>query len=415
MRLCIFFLILIILISAVNAQVTLSNNSGNSNIPDGVSKNDINITATAVSGIELLNSGKYSEAVTQFDSLIKQNPKDVPSLVNRGLALNALKLYDEALQSFDQALKEEPEDIAALSNKALVLTTLGRNEEALSYYNEALRIEPDSIDILDDKGFTLCVMGKHSEALQIFQKVIQLDPYYIEAWNNGGLCLLEHGRYEEADTMFNEATLLDPDDPVYWNNKGLALFNAGKTKDALSAYEMAVKVHVISHHENDEMGSRYEQSMRDKAISYEISKLSRNNFLDANLWVDLGEIFSSHGDKNEAQAAYERAIQIDPSLVEKIPDFSPLSDNSGKNEQQISNNTAGQEKISQISQPVEQKVTGKVKYFMEQQGWKVSLPGTITGVLSPDTGTIIIDSSDAVISYGGVKYPVTMNIEGTVQ
>lgn len=414
MRLCIYFFFLF-LISVVTAQVTFSNTSDMYNTTDSISKDDIKIALTTDPGIELLNSGKYSEAVALYDSQIQLNPKDVSSLVNIGLALNALKRYDEALQSFDQALKEEPEDIAALNNKALVLTTLGRNEEALSYYDQALAIDPDSIDILDDKGFTLCVMGKHSEALQIFQKVIQLNPSYIEAWNNNGICLLELGRYDEADTMFNEANLLDPDDPIYWNNKGLALFNAGKTKDALSAYEMAVKVHIIAHHENDDIGSRSEQSMRDNAISKEISKLSRNNLSDAKLWVDLGTIYSSYNDNNEAQAAYERAIQLNPSLVDKIPGFIPLPDASEKNEPQMLSASTGLEKNSQINNPVEQKVTGTVKYFMEQQGWKITLPGTISGVLSPDTGTIQINSTDTVISYGGVKYPVIMNIEGTVQ
>lgn len=408
-------MVILFFITLVSAQVP---NTDTLNSDGNITNNVEEVTNPVFipdSGTKLLQSGQYNEAVLYYNTQIQQNPKDLHSLINKGLALNALKRYEESLQSFDLVLMEEPENTAALNNKALVLTTLGRNEEALSYFNQALEIEPDSIDILDDKGFTLCVMGKHSEALQIFQKVIQLNPYYIEAWNNNGLCLLELGRYDEADTMFNEAILLDPDDPVYWNNKGLALFNAGKTKDALSAYEMAVRIHTISHHENDEIGSNYEQSMRDDAISNEISKLSRNNPLDAKLWVDLCLLYSSYNEKNEAQAAYERAVQLDPSLVDKIPGFSPLSADSGNKEPQIGGNTTGLDKDSQINNPVEQKVTGTVKYFMEQQGWKITLPGTISGVLSPDTGTIQINSTDTVISYGGMKYPVTMKIEGTFQ
>ncbi|HWQ64065.1 MAG TPA: hypothetical protein VN429_06575, partial [Methanospirillum sp.] len=81
----------------------------------------------------------------------------------------------------------------------------------------------------------------------------------------------------------------------------------------------------------------------------------------------------------------------------------------------LSVNSTSLKNPSQINRSMEQKVTGKVKYYIVQQGWTVSLPGTITGVLSPDTGEINLNSTDAVISYGGVKYPVTMQIEGTVK
>lgn len=61
-------------------------------------------------------------------------------------------------------------------------------------------------------------------------------------------------------------------------------------------------------------------------------------------------------------------------------------------------------------------VTGTVKYKTEMDnGWSFSIPGTIKGSISPETGLISIESSDAVISYGGKTYPLKMNINAFME
>lgn len=57
-------------------------------------------------------------------------------------------------------------------------------------------------------------------------------------------------------------------------------------------------------------------------------------------------------------------------------------------------------------------VTGTVDYqTITDDGWKFSIPGTVKGSFSADTGLITIESSDAFLTYGGKKYPLMMNIQ----
>lgn len=60
--------------------------------------------------------------------------------------------------------------------------------------------------------------------------------------------------------------------------------------------------------------------------------------------------------------------------------------------------------------PLDSLVNGKVDYLVEDQGWTITLPGTVTGYMSQQTGEIRLSSRDAVISYAGKKYPIMMNI-----
>ena len=59
--------------------------------------------------------------------------------------------------------------------------------------------------------------------------------------------------------------------------------------------------------------------------------------------------------------------------------------------------------------------SGTVGYKVSEQGWTITLPGTITGSLSPETGKLQIFSSDAVIKYAGKSYPISMDINANVK
>lgn len=59
--------------------------------------------------------------------------------------------------------------------------------------------------------------------------------------------------------------------------------------------------------------------------------------------------------------------------------------------------------------------SGTVDYKVSEQGWTITLPGTISGILSPETGKLQIFSSDARINYGGKSYPITMNVDASLK
>src|SRR5919197_6464229 len=111
-------------------------------------------------GLDLINSGDYSEAITYFDKALAMNSSNVNALNNKAFALYSLGNYSEAISYYDKALAIEPDDATVLNNKGLVLYSLGSYYEAIKYIDKALAIEPDDALALDNKNKILDLLSK---------------------------------------------------------------------------------------------------------------------------------------------------------------------------------------------------------------------------------------------------------------
>ena len=56
-------------------------------------------------------------------------------------------------------------------------------------------------------------------------------------------------------------------------------------------------------------------------------------------------------------------------------------------------------------------VSGTVDFKFIEQGWTITIHGTVTGFLSPDTGKLVIHSNDAFLKYAGKQYPIVMEVQ----
>ena len=81
-------------------------------------------------GIDLLESGRYKQALKVFEEITELYPNNGLMWRKRGAALGKLGKFNEALDAFSKAIELDPKDIIAWHNKVLALTNLGRKEEA---------------------------------------------------------------------------------------------------------------------------------------------------------------------------------------------------------------------------------------------------------------------------------------------
>jgi tetratricopeptide (TPR) repeat protein len=96
-----------------------------------------------------VSHGKYYEAISSFDKVLKNDPSNFMALLGKGYALEKLEKYDEAISYLDKALKIYPNNAYAilfkedsLYSKALTLVSLGKYGEATSYYEIILKMNP---------------------------------------------------------------------------------------------------------------------------------------------------------------------------------------------------------------------------------------------------------------------------------
>ncbi len=94
-------------------------------------------------GVDLVNAGRYSEAIAAFDQALAIDPSFSEAWYNRGTTLSNLGRYSEALNSLDRAVALNPNYFEAWGNRGTALVKLGRYSEAISSYDRAIALNPN--------------------------------------------------------------------------------------------------------------------------------------------------------------------------------------------------------------------------------------------------------------------------------
>ncbi|MGP6220751.1 tetratricopeptide repeat protein [Caldiplasma sukawensis] len=138
--------------------------------------------------------------------------------VSKGLDLLESGRYEEAIKEFNAAIELNPKDPDYHNNKGIALESLGRYEEAIKEYNAAIELNPKYPDYHNNKGIALFKSGRYEEAIKEFDAAIELDPKDPDYHNVKGFALKKLGEYEEAIKQANMAIKLNPKDPINYLN-----------------------------------------------------------------------------------------------------------------------------------------------------------------------------------------------------
>jgi len=223
-------------------------------------------------------AGQLSMAPTRnatSDSTAKNhNPtlSEVQSLIDKGEPATALKLID----SMDRQ-QPRPKGIERLRGMAYYLT--GHFLEADAAFQRALVQDPQDRESLQLRGVTFFRMGKPADAIPLLERshdnltALNLDGRYVLA-----LCYLNEHRFDESRRYFAELYRLQPDSAASYLLLARMLL---RWKNSPAAEEMA-----------------------QKALSLN-AKLPEARLL-------LGQVALSEGKLDEALAAFEREVALNP-------------------------------------------------------------------------------------------------------
>ncbi|BCS93358.1 tetratricopeptide repeat protein [Metallosphaera javensis (ex Sakai et al. 2022)] len=93
-------------------------------------------------GNALFYTGKYLEAIEEFDVAISINPGYINAHYNKGVILmEEFKWYEYALEEFDKVISLDQNDVDAHRRKADCLYYLGRYEEAAEEYTVVMSFD----------------------------------------------------------------------------------------------------------------------------------------------------------------------------------------------------------------------------------------------------------------------------------
>ncbi len=147
-----------------------------------------------------------------------------------------------------------------------------------------------------------------------FKEAARIYPQYADAYEQLGLSHYRKGLKKEALQFYKEAIRLNPNKPIAYNNMGIIYFEAGDYNKALEVYKKAVELNPRYADAYMNLGSVYGTLQQfEEAVKF--FKLSiKYNPENAHTHYFLGITYQSMGDKTNAQAALNRAYQLNPSL-----------------------------------------------------------------------------------------------------
>ena len=164
---------------------------------------------------ELTSSGKWNEALDDYNKALKLDPESIPALYFRGT------VYLNRSQPGD--LEHSVEDLKAVEHVSpdyrLVhyqmyeaLLRLGREAEAKDELKRAVRLDPTLVYLLDDfkKARSLVGKGQLEEALIIYQNLYFDYPTCVPMIISFANCMAIAGDLSSAIKLYQQALQLDP-------------------------------------------------------------------------------------------------------------------------------------------------------------------------------------------------------------
>ncbi len=199
-------------------------------------------------GDDYSKSGDHANAVKQYDSAIKSDPRNADLYIKRGnekLAQNdtkgALKDFDKAIEikpgvanyhatrgsarqnsgdlagaaaDFASASAADPSNIEYLEKLASLQSRSGDKRGLIATLTKILAIRPNDRDALFDRGMAYKALGDCVSAVRDLDRVIASDPRASEALNARGECREQAGDTRNAIKDYEGSLRADPNNSV---------------------------------------------------------------------------------------------------------------------------------------------------------------------------------------------------------
>ncbi|KAK6923111.1 Tetratricopeptide repeat [Dillenia turbinata] len=160
-------------------------------------------------GIAQVNEGKYANAITIFNQILKEDPNYPEALIGRGTAYAFQRELDHAISDFTKAIESNPSACEAWKRRGQARAALGESVEAIEDLTKALEFEPNSADILHERGIVNFKFKDFAAAVEDLSACVKLEKDNKSAYTYLGLALSSLGEYKKAEEAHMKSIQID--------------------------------------------------------------------------------------------------------------------------------------------------------------------------------------------------------------
>jgi tetratricopeptide (TPR) repeat protein len=209
---------------------------------DVIKKSPNKARAYAALGDNYFAYGHYDEAIKEYRTALRLEPKYPSIRTNIGRIYSDAGRFDDAIKEYKMELKMNPNSDITHFNLANVYLNQGKLNDAVMEYQTAIKINPNLADAHSNLGIAYLKAGRIAEAIGEYRTAIGIEPGAVDLRINLGIIYAEHGRLSEAAEEFRIAAKLNPNSFEAHFNLGDVYFKQDDIDNAERQYRMALKI-----------------------------------------------------------------------------------------------------------------------------------------------------------------------------
>jgi tetratricopeptide (TPR) repeat protein len=192
-------------------------------------------------GIKYAQHKEYSKAISDFDKVIKLDPKFASAYVVRGEIWLMRKEFDHAIADYDAALRLERQSSAY---RGRGFAWLGKRNltAAIDDFNEAVRLAPEDARSYYGRGYAWSAKKEFEKAKLDFDDAIRCDALFAAAYVARGHAWTSQKEHDKAIADFDDAVRLEPSGASAYTGRGYAWAQKRDYEKALAEYETAIRL-----------------------------------------------------------------------------------------------------------------------------------------------------------------------------
>jgi tetratricopeptide (TPR) repeat protein len=167
-------------------------------------------------GLALYRKGEFSDALTQFRRVLRENESEARIDV-RLLAAECLLQSGgvaEARQDYEKIAVQDPRSTSAWAGVCKTSLRLGDVRRAEAAIIKAVAIEPNSAQLQVMMGYVRMKQGRLDDAMASFRRASQADKDDAVSLSMIGMIMHKQGRSSDAVEMYRRALSIDPHDEL---------------------------------------------------------------------------------------------------------------------------------------------------------------------------------------------------------
>jgi tetratricopeptide (TPR) repeat protein len=283
-----------------------------------------------------LEQGQTSEAKQLVDQVAKQSPNDPKTLLFRGRLRVEQDQVQEGINDMLRAAQLQPNWALPKYFLGLAYIRQGKLDVAEASLNAAAQLQADFLAPRLLLAQLALDEGKPERAMSAIEKTVDQKPQFVQPYVLRSLALMEEGHYDEAEKDTEQ--LIDEfpqpaDRAMSYRTLAWANFHQKRFEQAHSFAKESLKYEAASQEGLYLLGAtQISLNKPDGAVS-EVEGYVRSNPNWAPGYVTLAQMQAATGHLADAERSLQKALDMDPSLVDAQTLWSDVEVSQGKTDQ----------------------------------------------------------------------------------